>query len=339
MQSSPLPDPLVVQIARQNREAILAMEDEQTVRMLRWWTEIERSVADDLRILAQDILDAKEKGKLVNEQLIARQARYLQLQEKLKQQILALTKNQVSTDIEQQQLAYALHGIEGAQMAIRSQASMGIVFNLLSVDQIQDLAGQLGDGTPLYRLLQEAYPESIDGIIKALLEGAAKGLNSRQIAQMMADKMGLGLSRILLIARTEQLRAWRLSTWRQYQQSGVVLYHQRLSARDARTCMACLMADGEIIPITQPLEDHPRGRCTSIPVVRGAPPIVREYGQEWFLRQSPETQKSMMGPGMYDLWKQKNFDLTLLHQVHTHPVWGTSPRVPALKEMAALIKT
>lgn len=334
MASNPrLPDPLVVRLARENRAALLAREDLQVQRMAKQWLTIEQSLQRDMLILAQEIVDAKAAGKVITEQLLRRMDRYKTLNVSLKRQVLAYTKDKAAKDIAVEQLAYAQHGLDGAAAAIKSQFSLGVNFNLLSVDQVTDLSGLLGDGTPLNRLLKEAYPESLDGIVKALLEGSARGLGIKQIAEDMAKRMGMGLERITLIARTEQLRAWRISTQRQYQESGVVLYHQRLCARDARTCMSCLMLDGEIIPVDQVLDDHPRGRCTSIPIVKGAPPIVREMGQEWFERQSPELQKEMLGPGMYDLWKRDGFDLKAIAAKNYNPIWGSSPRVRTLQEM------
>lgn len=340
MASNPnLPEPLVVRLARENRRALLAREDLQMQRMAKQWLQIERSLQGDMLLLAQDILAAKEAGKAITEQLIAKMERYKVLNASLKQQVLAYTKDKVAKDITAEQLAYAQHGLDGAIANINAQATFGITFNTLSVDQLTDLAGMLGDGTPLNRLLKEAYPDSLDGIIKAMLEGTARGLGIKEIAADMAKRMGMGLERITLIARTEQLRAWRIATQRQYEESGVVLWHERLCAKDPRTCMACLMADGEKIPIDQVLSDHPRGRCTSIPIVRGAPPIVREMGQEWFDRQSPAVQKEMLGPGMYDLWQKQGFDLKNLRDVSVNGVWGNSPRVKTLQEVKRTIRT
>lgn len=332
-----IPDPLVVRLARENRAALLAREDLQLARMAEQWIAIERNLQSDMLLLAQEIADAKAAGKVITEQLIARMERYKILNAELKQQILALTKD-VQKDITAEQLVYAEQGLIGANDLIRSQFEFGITFNTLSVDQVNSLAGLLGDGTPLSRLLKEAYPDSLDGIIKALLEGSARGLGIQQIAEDMAKRMGMGLERILLIARTEQLRSWRIATQQQYQASGVVLYQQRLSARDERTCMSCLMLDGEIIPIDQVLDDHPRGRCTTIPIVKGAPPILRELGSEWFDKQSPEIQKEMLGPGMYDLWQKEGFDLKQIATKNHDPVWGDSPRVRTLKEMESMIR-
>lgn len=331
--STPYPDPLVVRLARENRAALLAREDLQMKRMAKQWFAIEQSLQRDMILLAQEIADAKAAGKVITEQLLRRMERYQILNASLRQQVLDYTKNKAAKDITAEQLVYVAHGLDGAVAAINSQYAFGVTFNTLSVEQFNTLAGTLGDGTPLNRLLKEAYPESVDGIIKALLEGTARGLSITAIAENMARQMEMGLERILLIARTEQLRAWRIATQRQYQESGVVLWHERLCARDARTCMSCLALDGERIPIDQVLDDHPRGRCTSIPIVKGAPPIVREMGLEWFDRQSLAVQKDMLGPGMYDLWQKQRFDLKKIATKNYNPIWGSSPRVRTLEEM------
>lgn len=336
--ASRYPDPLVVRLARENRLALFAREDLQVKRMAKQWLAIERSLQSEMLLLAQEIVDAKAAGKAITEQLIRRMDRYMVLNDSLRQQVLRYAKDQAARDIAKEQLAYAEHGLEGAVANIKSQYAFSVGFNTLSVDQITDLAGMLGDGTPLNRLLKEAYPESLDGIVKALLEGSARGLGIKQIAEDMAKRMGMGLDRITTIARTEQLRAWRIATQRQYQESGVVLWHERLCARDARTCMSCLMLDGEKIPIDQVLDDHPRGRCTSIPIVKGAPPIIREMGQDWFMHQSPTLQKEMLGTGMYDLWKKRGFDLRTIATKRHNNIWGDSPRVKTIKEVFESMK-
>lgn len=327
-------DPLVIKLLRQNRASLLLREDAQLKRMAKQWRQIELSLQDEMYMLAAQITDAKANGLIITEQLLARQSRYKILNAELKKQILTYTKDTASKDIAKEQLAYAQHGIDGAIAAIKAQYDFGVTFKTLSVDQFNDLSGMLGDGTPLNRLLKEAYPQSLDGIIKSLLEGTARGLGPNQIALQMAKGMSLGLDRIQLIARTEQLRAWRTSTAKQYQESGVVLYSRRLSAKDSRTCLACLMADGDIVPLDEVLSDHPRGRCTTIPIVKNAPGIEWEKGQEWFERQSPELQKEMMGPGMYDLWQKEGFNLKDLKGVSVNNVWGNSPRTKTLAEIS-----
>lgn len=335
MQSSNL-EPLVVRMARNDRAALLLREDAQLKRMARQWLVIERSLENEMLALAEQIAEEKLKGSVITEQLIARMSKYKTLNAQLKAQVLNYAKNQAAKDIAAEQLAFAQQGVTTATSLIKAQMAFGIVFNTLSVDQFNDLSGLLGDGSPLYKLLKEAYPDALDGIIKGLLEGTAKGWSPSQTAAYMAKKMGLGLERLTLIARTEQLRSWRIATARQYRESGVVLYSKRLCAKSPRTCMACLAADGEIIPIDEVLQDHPRGRCTTVPVIKGAKEITWESGLDWFEKQSPEVQKEMLGPGMYDLWQQEQFDLKDLGGISVNEVWGNSPRVKTLQEMAAL---
>jgi hypothetical protein len=336
MESSFGNDPLVVRMARNDRLALLLREDAQLERMAKQWLAIERSLDKEMIELAQQIAEAKANGSIITEQLIRRMDKYKILNAQLKAQILEYAKTQAAKDIAEEQLAYALQGVTTATALIKAQMSLGVVFKTLSVDQLTDLSGLLADGSPLYNLLREAYPDALDGIIKALLEGSAKGWGPGQNAAYMAKKMGLGLERLTLIARTEQLRAWRIATARQYKESGVVLYSKRVCAKSSRTCMACLAADGEIVPIDEVLSDHPRGRCTTVPVVKGAKDIVWESGISWFEQQPADIQRQMMGPGMYNLWQQKQFDLRELKGVTVNKVWGNSPRVKTLQEMAVL---
>ena len=325
-------DPQVIRLLRSFREALLDREDAQLKRMAKQWLEIEQLLENDMLILAREIQEAKFAGLPITEQLIARMERYKILNEQLKREVLKYAKDKAAADIAAEQLAYGLHGIEGASAAIKAIKS-GVMFNLLSTDALTDYIGMLGDGTPLYRLLKEAYPDALDGVIKGLLNGVARGLGPNQIAREMVNGLGLGLDRITLIARTEQLRMWRTSTAKQYEESGVVRHSRRLCMKDKRTCLACLMADGEIIPLKSVLSDHPRGRCTSIPVVVGAPEIRFQLGKDWFLEQNEAIQREMLGDGMYELWQSQGFDISQIGGTAVSKTWGNSPRVKSIQEM------
>jgi SPP1 gp7 family putative phage head morphogenesis protein len=327
-----LQEPTVIRLLRSFREALLAREDAQLTRMAKQWLMIERLLENDMIILAAELLEAKFKGLPITLQLIARMTRYQVLKAQLKKEVLKYAREKAVADIAAEQLAYTKHGIDGAATVIKT-IKAGIQFKLLSPDALTDYIGMLGDKTPLYRLLKEAYPDALDGVIKGLLNGVARGVGPNQIAKEMAQGMGLGLQRITLIARTEQLRMWRTSTAKQYEESGVVKYSRRLATKDTRVCMSCLMRDGEVIPPNEILSDHPRGRCTSVPVVVGAPEIKWELGKDWFLRQDEATQREMMGQGMYNLWKETDFPIQDLVGTAESKVWGNSPRVKSLQEM------
>ncbi len=327
-------DPLVIRILKEFRNALLAREDAQLQRMAKQWLQMEQSLQVDMQVLAQQLDYAKQHGLVVTEQLIAKQAEYQRLEAQLHDQVLKYVRDHAVADIAGEQLAYAEHGIKGAVDAIKaSYVNLVPTFNQLPVDALSDYIGMLGDGTPLYRLLKEAYPDALDGIVKALLNGMARGLGPRQIAEDMSHGMGLGLERITTIARTEQLRVWRVATAKQYQESKVVTRSRRLATHDSRVCPACLFSDGEVVPLGEVLHDHPRGRCTSVPEVKGAPMITWQLGKDWFLHQGDSIQHEILGPKMFNLWKQTGFDLTSLVGVSKSEVWGDSPRVKTLEEM------
>lgn len=319
------PEPEILQVLRNYRLSLIDRESVQTKRLAQSWFEMEVALNDQMQLLAFELLARKEKGDVITEQLIRRMERYQSLKNQLKDQVLRYTQQIAVPDIESEQLAYGELGFKQAAQAITgaSAPSIGVQFDRLPVDAIEDMVGLLGNGSPLNTLLQEAYPDALDGIAKGLLNGLAQGLSPDKIAYDMAQGMGLGLERITLIARTEQLRVWRTSTERQYQNSnGAVLGKKRLAARDA--CMACLVLDGEFIPLGEPLSDHPRGRCTSVPVVRGAPELKWETGKEWFEKQSEELQRERMGDQAFELWKAGAFQLEDL-AMHKHSdEWGDS---------------
>ena len=252
----------VVRLLQENRNALLAREDLQLQRMAKSWLQIERSLHSDMELLAYQIEDAKAAGKAVTEQLLRKQKLYQLLDKKLEEQVLKYAKTTAVTDISAEQAAYAKAGVQSAVAAIKtSYINMVPSFSVLSPTAFETMVGLLGDGTPLYRLLKQAYPDALDGIVKGLLQGVARGIGPNQTAKEMAQGMGMGLQRITLIARTEQLRMWRIATAQQYQESKVVERSKRLCMKDERTCLACLVMDGQVIPLDETMSDHPRGRA------------------------------------------------------------------------------
>lgn len=326
-------DPAVIQLLRQYRLALINREDEQIKRLAKAWYSIETSLKDEMLLLSMEINQAKLDGSVITEQLIRRMERYKKLDAQMKSQILRFAKDTAVPDIEAEQLQFGMTGVQSAYEAVKITSAAGYVFDRLAVDAVETYVGLLGDGTPLYRLLKEAYPESLDGVIKALLEGTAKGLNPNQVAFNMSRSMGMGLERITLIARTEQLRVNRLVSSQQYRESGLQGVMKRVATKDDRTCMACLASDGEIIPLDKELDDHPRGRCFAVFQIAKSPTVQWEKGLQWFERQDETLQRSMLGPQKYDLWKSGAFSLPDLRRTDHNDTWGDSPRVATIKEL------
>jgi hypothetical protein len=91
--------------------------------------------------------------------------------------------------------------------------------------------------------------------------------------------------------------------------------------------------DGTIYSLYTPFEEHPQGRCTQVPVVKGLTPVTWQNGQSWFLSQNEVTQKSILGTGRYDAWKAGQFQLSDVVKRVENDVWGTSLQTASLKEL------
>jgi hypothetical protein len=216
-------------------------------------------------------------------------------------------------------------------------------FTRLPVEAVQYMVGSTRAGAPLGELLRERMvrdtagnllPETWERLTQTLVNGTAMGQNPRTVARLMRDDLAGGLQKALLIARTEGLRPYREASRLQYEESGVVERHKRLAAHDGNTCAACIAEEGQEFPVTATLYDHPNGRCTSVPVVTGLPPVEWTAGEAWFVLQDEETQRGILGPGLFEAWKEGAFKLGDVAQHTFDPVWGGSLTPRSLRELA-----
>jgi hypothetical protein len=329
----PPEDPEVVRVLKAYRVLLDGREDALMRDMGRRWLDIERKLEAEMSMLAREIADRAANGQTITEQMIWRSERYQIIKAQLEDEIRRYNRDYAVATISRAQEQYALLGIDAARDAINATyGPFGAYWNRINVDAVQSMIGFAGDGSPLERLLREDYPDAVDGMLKALINGVARGQGAAATARDMADGMGMGLDRALLIARTETARAYRTASTEQYRRSGVVSGFRRL-VKKATACMACLMLDGEEFEMERELDDHPRGKCMSIPIVAGAPAAQWETGPEWFTNLTPEEQIERMGPEKYQLWQDGQFQLSDLARKAHSDVWGDAPRVASVKEL------
>jgi hypothetical protein len=326
-------EPLVVVILREFREALEAKEGGLMRSMATSWLQVERSLEADIAALAREIAERHEAGTIITEQIIWRQERYQRLKSQMEAEILAWNKTYAIPTIEQAQLEFGSLGVQSAQQAIMaSYPGIGLYFDRLPVSAVETMIGFLGNGAPLNSLLKNDYPEALDGLTQALINGIARGFHPSKIALEMADGSAMGLERALLITRTEAARTYRHAATEQYRHSGVVSGFKRLVKKET-ACMACLMLDGELLRSERELDDHPRGKCIPVPHVEGTNIPQWETGQEWFMTLDPERQEAMMGPEKFALWRSGAFGLEDLAKLSHSKEWGSSPRVATIAEL------
>jgi hypothetical protein len=332
---------------RDHKAALLAKEHDQMREMASRWLELERSLEDKVSLVARQIADWRAEGKVVDVRRLYDLDRYRALLAQLRREMASYI-DYADGLITTRQAEMIRTGIDHAGEsigAVYSQAGMvGTYFDRLPVEAVEGMVGLAGNGSPLKLLLTEAYADAANGLTRALIRSTGLGINPRMTAQATqylvdpeAAKAGLadGLNRLMTIARTEQLRVYRETGRQQMIASRVVRGYRRLAAHQARTCAACLMADGTFYPMDQPFIDHANGRCTAVPVVIGLKEIRWQTGREWFETQGEDVQRKVLGAGRFEAWQAGKFDLPQL-VTHTHDdTWGGSIQVTPLKDLVA----
>lgn len=330
-----MPDsPLVVRALEDFKRRLLAMETVQMQEMARRWLAVEQALQGSMDALAQDIERRTLAGEVISRNKLWRMERYKVLLGQARQE-LAKYGDYAAPLIARQQRTYLQMGVQDAIEALEaSYADAGIVgtFGRMPVAAVEDMIGRASDGSPLRKLLEESYPDAVEGLTQAIIDNIAQGKNPRVLAQLMADGFGVGLQRALVIARDQQMRAYRSANDAEYEASGVVVGKRRLAAKDGRTCLACLAADGE--EIHGMMYDHPQGRCVAVPMVKGLPPVEWQSGREWFESLSKERQQEIMGDKRWSAWQANKFTFDDLKRVTHNETWGQGLRVPSVKELA-----
>lgn len=227
-------DPAVVQVMNEWRADLLSREAQQFQEMARRWMQVENSLEGQIALLIQQVED---EGGLMTAGQLARLTRYQQLLVQLQEE----TRKYAAAEeprIAAQQQAYGEAGIDSAVQAIDAVGGPEIrgTFNILPVRAIENMVGLAGDGSPLRKLLEEAWPDGALAMTNVLVKNTALGINPRQTAREMMKASGATLQRALVIARTESLRVYREASRQQYQASGLVTGYRRLCAKQTRTC-------------------------------------------------------------------------------------------------------
>lgn len=325
--------PLVVDVMTGFRAALLRAEEAQMAALAARWTLVENALIGLVEQAAVDLAAEQAAGRAASLWKLRRMERYQSLLAQTRWQ-LDLFNAETARQVANEQRVIGRLAIEQAGDLIRSASTVPIGFDRLPIEAVESMVGLTGDGSPLATLLRAAGPQVEQRMAEALVRSTALGINPRETARRaVRDGLRMGLRRALVIARTEQLRVYREATRQAYIASGVVKGFRRLATKDSRTCMACLMADGEFYELGETLREHPQGRCALVPVVIGMPALTWQSGATWFRAQDAATQRAMLGPGRYTAWRRGAFDLDALISVRHNEVWGDSVAVTPLAQL------
>lgn len=313
-----------VDIASEFREELANLNEKAVGDMLAEWRQVETALIADMEAFAARF----EPGQSLTPGQVLRMERYQALQAQVTAQLSALEGAAGPLITAGQGQAAGLGALQAATTL--DSLGVGLTFNQLSTKATQNIIALARAGKPLAELLQPMYGAASEGIIRELINGVALGYGPRKIARNMArDGMTDALNHLLLVSRDQYNRAARTAAFQRYEDSGVVRGYTRRCARQAgRTCIACISLDGTFYPLSEPFAEHPQGRCTPIPAIKGVEVRSRlGSGQSWFEGLDEDAQIATMGRGRWEAWKAGELPWDKMAVKTSHPVWGPGVRV------------
>lgn len=288
-----------VDVAAEFRQELALLDGAAVDSMLGAWQGVDAALLEAMEAFAGRF----SPGASLTPGQVLRMRRYQALYAQVEAQLAAMERVAAATIEAGTAQAVGL----GTQQAVASLDALGvgIGFNRLPVAAVENVVSLARAGRPLAQLLEPMYGAAADGIIRELVNGVALGLGPRAIARRMAaDGLTDGLNHLLLVTRDQYNRAHRAASLETYRESGVVTGYVRRCARQAgRTCIACIALDGTFYTLASDFEEHPQGRCTMIPAVRGVALSPLGSGQAWFEGLDEDAQIATMGRGRWEAWQ------------------------------------
>ena len=333
-------DPLVVSRLQKFKDDVSLQTAGNMKIMANRWLGVEDALDSHIAALAAQIADMQAHGLAVNPGKLYLMERYQKLLHEAEQQFQKYAQWAEGTVIARQTEA----GLLGIEHAFETLGLMkgGVEIDKLNAAAVSTMIGFTAAGEPLgdlltQRLVRDASGKLMPGVLERVTQtfvtGTAMGWNPNKLARAVKDDFTLGLDRAMLIARTEEMRAYRFASLAQYKKSGVVTAVKRMCAHDDRTCLACLADEGQEYSPDLGIPDHPRGRCFAIPVVTNQEPLDWEKGEQWFEGLDDNTQLAIMGPTRFAAFKQGQLDWSQMVSYTSHPIWGAGVRVKTLGEL------
>jgi hypothetical protein len=152
---------------------------------------------------------------------------------------------------------------------------------------------------------------------------------------MIEQWLGLPYAWAENMTRTVQNWSYRTASHASYAaNSDVVSGWMWWSAQDITTCLSCWKQHGSVHEVNEVLNDHHRGRCTPLPIVRGTRwADTTERGEDVFKRLPAEDQRRVMGGAMHRAYQAGRVDFGQVSRPYDDGVYGKMLRQASLKDI------
>lgn len=334
-------------LADQYRGALAARDEAAADELARTWTRAAQRVEVEIQSLVAKMEAARQAGVEIKPAWLYQEKRLANLLAVIRTEVRAWAPSMSTTVREHAEAAVSAAQTQARNLVAESLGDIpaGVVADLgaISPAVAATITAHLAAG-PLTELLLGYGEEAAQMAQTALTQGVILGKGSDWIATQLRKALDVPRWRAETLARTEALRAYRETTRQTYLATDVVVSWYWSATLDRRTCPGCVVMHGTEHPLTEILDDHPRGRCVMIPrtkpwsaldpSLKDAPEVAPPtLGSDWLEAQPALSQRAILGPLKYDAWKAGRIKLSDV-VARTHSLdWGTMRRERSMLEI------
>lgn len=209
---------------------------------------------------------------------------------------------------------------------------IGIVWNQPDAEAVNLLVNYVD--SPAWANELRQYPQQVLDVVRnQALRGMVNGWHPSVTAEMVSQMVeGVTLSQADNLLRTLHLQSYRGGTAIHQQANAAILTKQiRVAVLDDRTCLSCIALHGTELQVGERIDDHHRGRCTSLTEVVGLPPKNIPSGVEWFNGLPENRQRVIAGHANYEALKANAVRLPDFVQPYRDDTFGNMVREASLK--------
>nr|DAE99997.1 MAG TPA: putative head morphogenesis protein [Caudoviricetes sp.] len=250
-----------------------------------------------------------------------------------------LTAHGIQLDTDLAALVRAAESDARALIAAQLPAGVSIAFNQVAAQQTAWIVNRATQQvTTRHYMLQAEDTEAMKReLVRSIPIGANPRETARRVIKAVQGVFNGGLHRARVIARTEQIDAYRAAAAATHQANRHMLKGwQWVAALSERTCRSCLAMHGTLHPLNEPGPlDHQQGRCTRVPVTKSwkelgfqgdEPPgrVSPGDGEKWLRNQPRKVQEHILGVDGLVQWETGNWPSVQWSELRTTGGWRDS---------------
>lgn len=323
------------------RKQILADYEASTTRLLKAYQRVTPRIEPDIAKLSDrltEYADAND-GELPDIKRVKGWAQYQDLLDTTEREMQSFSNVAEAEAGDLADKAIELGILAAASMVLATAGSsaglISQVWQRPNVDAVRIAAGFVNSDA--FRQKAATFgANAAQNLGDVILAGVSQGRGIDTTVRILTNWLAVPYSWAHSTVTTAQMQSYREANRQSYLTNPqVVEKWVWWAALDDVTCMSCISMHGSTHDLNETLDSHHQCRCTMIPLVTGSTWLDGiQTGSDWFSSQSEATQKSMLGPGRYDLYSSGKWDWSAASQPYEDDVYGVMRRASTLSEMA-----